>query len=56
MDENDYLDEDSCPLRQELEAIYVELANGCCSLEEDELDRLDERRQELEALLQQEAR
>ena len=35
----------------ELEAIYAQLSNECCSLPEDELDYLDSRRLALEAEL-----
>lgn len=48
VDEDDY-----CPIRDELESIYAQLANECCSLSEDELDYLDRRREELEAELSQ---
>ncbi len=44
-------DDDYCPIRDELDTIYAQMANECCSLPEDELDYLDERRQELEAQL-----
>lgn len=44
-------DDDYCPIRDELEAIYAQLANECCSLSEDDLDFLDSRRLELEAEL-----
>ena len=45
------MEEDYCPIRDELEAIYAQLANECCSLPEDELEYLDSRRVELEAEL-----
>ena len=46
MEEDDY-----CPIREELEAIYIQLSNECCSLPDEELDYLDNRRLELEAEL-----
>ena len=46
-------DDDYCPIRDELESIYAQLANECCSLSEDDLDYLDSRREELEAQLSQ---
>ncbi|MEM9568357.1 MAG: hypothetical protein AAF974_08635 [Cyanobacteria bacterium P01_E01_bin.34] len=46
-------EEDYCPVRDELESIYAQLANECCSLSEDDLDYLDCRREQLEAELSQ---
>ena len=44
-------DDEFCPVRDELESIYSQLANECCSMSDDDLDYLDSRREELEAEL-----
>ena len=46
-------DDNYCPIRDELESIYAQLSDECCSLSEDDLDYLDRRRMELEGELSQ---
>lgn len=40
-------------LQQELDSIYLDLSNRCCSMDDDEFDDLDRRRQEVENLISQ---
>ncbi|MEM9153588.1 MAG: hypothetical protein AAGB13_00930 [Cyanobacteria bacterium P01_F01_bin.33] len=40
-------------LQQELDSIYLDLSNRCCSMDDDEFDDLDRRRQELETQIAQ---